>query len=306
VNQPTLTFDEYEGDVGHALHSYLASLRSTGGEQIAALMGSGAGHRPGAALYRAPPFQVSVPALPVPRLSINLTQTRVGAWVQGDVMRSYEARRHAVFLTPADVPMVFRKDVPSRHINIYFQPDSFGDLGLASTLSVSAPLINLSVPGMGPLVDELVDELQGPSLFNADAADCLSRLVLVQLARHLRHARPLADSLSAATLVRLREYVLANLGQRVLVADLARQAGLSPDRFALAFKAQTLQTPHQFVMTLRVEHAAELLRNSTVSLAEVAHHCGFASQQHLTNVLRSQLGMTPGRYRVAKHSQATA
>jgi AraC family transcriptional regulator len=40
-----------------------------------------------------------------------------------------------------------------------------------------------------------------------------------------------------------------------------------------------------------------LLRNSSLSLVEIASQCGFASQQHLTNLMHRQLGVTPGRYR---------
>jgi AraC family transcriptional regulator len=47
---------------------------------------------------------------------------------------------------------------------------------------------------------------------------------------------------------------------------------------------------------MRLESATELPRHSQLSPADVAHTCGFASQQHLTNAMRRALGITPGRY----------
>jgi AraC family transcriptional regulator len=202
-----------------------------------------------------------------------------------------------MFVTPADLPMVFRKGVPSRHVNIYFGADSFEDHELAAAFESSEPRFNLAVPGMRSLVNQLVDELQHPDMRSADAADCLARLLLLKLARHLRAARVSARSLTSQSHDRLRDYVMAHLSQRILVADMAGAVRLSPDRFALEFKAQTGQTPHQRVLALRLERATDLLKGSRMSLAEIAGACGFASQQHLSNVMRKHLGTTPGRYR---------
>lgn len=300
MSHPVSETGARDGGVERALRDYMGAFHGVGGDLIEALTGRGRGRGVAAGLYRAPPFEVSVPALPVSRVSFTLTRARVGCAMLGDRLRYCDASRFAAFLTPGDVPMVFRKDVPSRHINIYFQADSFDDSELLAPLAPLQPLTNVAVPGVRSLLDQLVDELQHPAMRNADAADCLARLVLVSLARHLRGARPVSQSLSAPVLAKVRDYVMAHLGQRILVADMALQAQLSPDRFAFIYKQQTGQTPHQLVMALRLEHAAELLRHSDLSLAEVAGHCGFSSQQHLTNVMHKQLGVTPGRYRTSK------
>jgi AraC family transcriptional regulator len=300
TNNTTPTPGRHDSGVQHGVDLYACALRVAGGDQVEAVIRGDAGHRVGAALYRAPPFQVNVPALKVSRLSVNLTKTRVGGAVEGERLNSFDASRYALFLTPADAPMVFRKDVPSRHINIYFHPDAFGDGDDATLpLAVAQPVFNMVVPGMRGLADQLVNELQSPVMLNADAADSLARLMLVHVARHLRRAPVVSKALSPALLARLRDYVMAHLSERILVADLAKQTGLSLDCFAVAFKAQTGQAAHQFVLVMRLEHATDLLRHSTLSVADVAHACGFASQQHLTNVMHSRLGVTPRRYRDA-------
>jgi AraC-like DNA-binding protein len=301
------THEPGERDCGvqHSVDTYARALRSAGGDQIEAFIRGGEGRGLGAALYRAPPFEVSVPALSVSRLSVNLTNARVGGGIDGERLRHFDAGRYALFLTPAGAPMVFRKDVPSRHINIYFHADRFDDdsNNAASPLAVSQPLFNVAVPGIRGLADQLVEEMQSPVMLNADAADSLARLLLVHLARHLRRALAApSQTLPPALLARLRDYVMAHLSERILVADLAQQAGLSLDRFAAAYKEQTGQSPHQFVLALRLEHAADLLRHSSLSLADVAHTCGFASQQHLTNVMHSHLGTTPRRFRESRSS----
>ena len=131
----------------------------------------------------------------------------------------------------------------------------------------------------------------------AEAADSLARLILIGLARRLGRAPSEARALTSKALARLKEYVVAHLGDRILVADLARQTGLSPNHFATSFTKQTGRSPHRFVLAIRIERAQALLSESQASLAQVAQVCGFASQQHLSNVFRRHLGTTPKRYR---------
>jgi AraC family transcriptional regulator len=192
----------------------------------------------------------------------------------------------------------WRKQSPSRHLNIYFHRNVFdgGDEG-ASPLASAPTLLNANIPGIGELVEQLVAELQCPSVLNAEAADSCARLLLIHVVRHVRRMSKVLRPLTPDVVARLRDFVIAHLSERILVADLARQAGLSLNHFAFSFAEQTGQTPHRFVLGLRVERAADMLARSGASLAAIAHDCGFASQQHLCNAVRGHLGTTPSRYR---------
>jgi AraC family transcriptional regulator len=126
----------------------------------------------------------------------------------------------------------------------------------------------------------------------------------VGLARHRVRAATATCPIAKNVLARLREYVMEHLAERILVADLAMHAGFTPNRFAVSFREQTGQSPHQFVLALRLEHAAELLRHSSLRVADVAYACGFSNQQHLTNTMRRHLGTTPSRYRDLQRPEA--
>ncbi|MCW2909885.1 MAG: transcriptional regulator, AraC family [Actinomycetia bacterium] len=74
------------------------------------------------------------------------------------------------------------------------------------------------------------------------------------LARHLLRARDLADARYAGPLT---------------VADMARAAGLSQAYFSREFKRAFGESPHQYLLTRRLERAATLLRVTDWSVAEV-------------------------------------
>ena len=281
--------------------AYAQALITAGGKEREALMLGDDRTAVCAAIYTSPPYDLRVPSLSVPRLSVNLTRAFVSGGIDGERRRDYQASRYSLFLTPASAPVCWRKDAPSRHLSLYFHPDVFDGSDDDGPSLGGEPLFNASVPGLRQLVDQLVNELDSPTVLNEVAADSLGRLILVRLARHRRHAMA-SSGLTPKVLARLRDYVVEHLAERILVADLAKQANLSPNRFALSYSERIGQSPHQFVLALRLEHAAAMLRRSAQSVADVAHACGFANQQHLSNAMRRHLGTTPSRYR-ALHRQ---
>lgn len=286
-----------EPGIGQGVQDYSTVLQSAGGEQVKALTGLAGDRVVCAALYAAPPYDLRVPGMDVSRLSLNLTPARVTGGIEGERPRSYDAHRYSLFMAPAGAEMHWRKEAPSRHLSLYFRPDLFdGDEESAAPLARQA-LHNLSVPGLRPLADQLVGELRHGGPYNAEAVDCIAHLLLIQVSRHLRRAQDGTKALGTSSMKRLNDYVLAHLGERILVADLAREVGMSIDRFAWTWKLQTGKSPHQYVLALRLHQARHLLQHSPLGIAEVASACGFSSQQHLTSAMHCHGGVTPARYR---------
>jgi AraC family transcriptional regulator len=102
----------------------------------------------------------------------------------------------------------------------------------------------------------------------------------------------------------LSDLIHQQLGSRLSLHRLAQEVGLSPHHFARLFKATYGTTPHQYVQTLRIDAAVEALRRSPAApIADVALACGFASQSHMTELMRRRLGATPGTLRCNGSSQ---
>ncbi|SDN94800.1 AraC family transcriptional regulator [Pseudomonas jinjuensis] len=92
---------------------------------------------------------------------------------------------------------------------------------------------------------------------------------------------------------RIDAHILGNLARRITVAELAQVACLSPSHFHAQFKDTVGLTPHQYLLKLRLDNAARLLRESDLPLVRVAGECGFSSQSALTTAMRRYLGLTP-------------
>jgi AraC-like DNA-binding protein len=101
-------------------------------------------------------------------------------------------------------------------------------------------------------------------------------------ARHLLRAKDLAD---------------ARYFDALTVSDLARAAGLSQAHFSREFRRAFGETPHAYLLTRRLERAAELLRNTDRSVLEVCLAVGLQSVGSFTTTFTRVYGMSPTAYR---------
>ncbi len=92
-----------------------------------------------------------------------------------------------------------------------------------------------------------------------------------------------------------RELLRGNLAEKVSLAEVAREAGLSRYHFLRVFKQVTGMSPHAYRTLRRVEHAMGLLRKG-LPISRVAQETGFSDQSHFTNTFKKFTAMTPSQY----------
>jgi AraC-like DNA-binding protein len=101
-------------------------------------------------------------------------------------------------------------------------------------------------------------------------------------------------------LLRAKDVVDARFRDQLDVPTLARAAYLSPAHFSREFRRAFGETPHQYLLTRRLERAAALLRNTDRSVAAICFDVGLRSVGSFTTSFRRVYGMSPTAYR-AKH-----
>src|SRR6266508_402874 len=109
-------------------------------------------------------------------------------------------------------------------------------------------------------------------------------MALVPPTRHLLRAKDLADA-------RYRE--------ALDVPALARAAHLSPAHFSREFRRTFGETPHQYLLTRRLERAAALLRTTDRSVADICLTVGLRSVGSFTTSFGRMFGLSPTAYRAS-------
>jgi AraC family transcriptional regulator len=87
------------------------------------------------------------------------------------------------------------------------------------------------------------------------------------------------------------------LDRPIPMEDIAAACGLSHSWFSKRFRATFGISPRQWRLRSRLQCASMLLRDSRMSLAEIAETCGFSDQSHLTRVFTREMGAPPGAWR---------
>ena len=107
-------------------------------------------------------------------------------------------------------------------------------------------------------------------------------MAVVPPVRHLLRAKDLADS-------RYRE--------PLDVPTLARAAHLSPAHFSREFRRTFGETPHQYLLTRRLERAAALLRTTDRTVSDICLTVGLRSVGSFTTSFGKLFGLSPTAYR---------
>ena len=100
-------------------------------------------------------------------------------------------------------------------------------------------------------------------------------------------------------LLRAKDIVDARFREPLDVPALARAAYLSPAHFSREFRRAFGETPHQYLLTRRLERAGALLRNTDRSVAEICFAVGLRSVGSFTTSFRRVYGLSPTAYRAA-------
>ncbi|WP_292572497.1 AraC family transcriptional regulator [Mesorhizobium sp.] len=147
-------------------------------------------------------------------------------------------------------------------------------------------------------LQRIADELRYPDPISATMVESQVAQLFVQLVRLNRNSRqPAKGGLSAFDLKRVMAMIESLSDDRLTLADLARELGISRFHFSRAFKQSTGMTPHAFIARRRLEQSADMLRSTNLSATRIAMECGFSSSSHLTTAFRRAFGANPIEFR---------
>lgn len=94
--------------------------------------------------------------------------------------------------------------------------------------------------------------------------------------------------------------------QELSVEAMARTANLSPSYLSHLFKAETGLSPLQYLKSVRMSKAKELMENTFLNVKEVMHRVGVKDKCHFARDFKKAYGMAPTEFRTRCHDRLTA
>ena len=152
---------------------------------------------------------------------------------------------------------------------------------------------------MTALHADLEDGQAAGRLYGEMLGASLASYLVNRYAVHPPQAKTPMGGLPRARLKRTFEFIDQHLATNIAMADLAGVANMSVSHFSEQFRLSTGTSPHRFVLQRRIDRAKHLLRETDLSLVEVALASGFADQSHFAKTFRRSVRMTPRQFRLS-------
>ncbi|MDD3415174.1 MAG: AraC family transcriptional regulator [Lachnospiraceae bacterium] len=106
-----------------------------------------------------------------------------------------------------------------------------------------------------------------------------------------------ADTVSTEVTEDLVNYINDHLTDELPLELLASKVSLSPFHFTRLFKKETGFTPHEYVITARINSAKFLLKSTNESIKEICFKTGFSNESSFCTSFKKKVGATPSDYR---------
>ncbi len=108
-----------------------------------------------------------------------------------------------------------------------------------------------------------------------------------------------SSALSVDSLELAFQHIHSHFKSPLSLGQVAETAGMSVSSLVRGFKKKTTLTFVDYINCLRLSHACKLIKESKLSLLEIALTSGFNNQSHFNRVFKKIYGLTPGEYRRA-------
>lgn len=204
------------------------------------------------------------------------------------------------------------QDIQTQPGYLYFCPRC-----IPNTIKASAadPFVLSGMEFETSLPDAVLNAVFPPSLWAP--TDPLIQHMLDEMIRRSEHLMTLSEdshALFKAFLLRLMtsrppssrhgpdgrqilEYLYLHRLEDITLSDLSQRFHYHPNHLNRLIRSLTHMTIHQLIIEYRLQHACDLLRNSTESVTAISHACGYENPNHFCQLFRQKQGCTPLEYR---------
>ena len=127
----------------------------------------------------------------------------------------------------------------------------------------------------------------------------LLEILVLRILRSSRQLKPVSINAARMTkeCARIKEYLDPNYADHITLDTLTKLTHMNKYYMAHSFAKYTGLSPIQYLNRRRLEAACQLLRDTDLSISDIAGSTGFSSQSYFTQAFRKCHGITPMKYR---------
>ncbi len=128
----------------------------------------------------------------------------------------------------------------------------------------------------------------------------LTRNAQIELTRLVKEKKELVKS-DNPYVNKCKKYVYQHLHEKIVVADIAREIGLTESYLSDIFRKKEGMTISAYITKIKISYAQNLLIYSDYNYDEIAYYFGFSSRSHFGSAFKKVTGQTPKQFRDRNH-----
>lgn len=105
------------------------------------------------------------------------------------------------------------------------------------------------------------------------------------------------------TVWKIREYIEENYAQSITLEEIANYVHMNKSYISYLFKKEMGENISEYLLSIRLEKAQNMLRNSKKSIQETANEVGFSELAYFSKVFKKKVGMSPLEFRKQKNDE---
>ena len=245
-------------------------------------------------------------------IQISYIQKGEGTVLIGDMISDYTAGD--IFIVGSNLPHVFKSDIPevrkkSVMLSIFFTKNSFGkdffDLPELKSIEPFFEIIKngIRIRNSKPAIIKKFEKFK--------KADKYDRMILffyllkafcqaekTPLSNYVFN-KPFTDA-EGKRIQMVFDFVMNNYQKNVTLDEVAKIANMTKNAFCKYFKTRTNKTFFQFLIEVRIEHAAKLLvKNKELSVIEISEFSGFNNISNFNRKFKEIKKKTPFEFKIS-------
>lgn len=121
-------------------------------------------------------------------------------------------------------------------------------------------------------------------------------LFIAELMQEAQELEPHTGNSSSQYVLNAIKYIQFNYSHNISIDDIAKAVGVSRSHLYRVFMSNVGQSPIDYLTNYQINEACVLLRESNLSIAEIAVSVGFFDQFYFSRVFKKNKGVPPSRY----------
>lgn len=148
-------------------------------------------------------------------------------------------------------------------------------------------------------IERIVAEAAIEDLRSGPMRRCALQGLLLLCSRvcSIQPGRPAEIRTSDEQILQAARYISEHYSQDVTTQDVAKAVGFSPNYLSRKFRVSAGIGLHEYLVFVRLQHAAQELLSTTDSVTEIALRCGFSDSNYFKDSFKKKYGVTPRHYR---------